>query len=384
MSLPSPEYWAQRALEREERSARKGESLTRQVTRMYERAAKDLESDVGRIISTFRRRGNLSEKETAELLSRDITAAERKRLMERIGQIKDPEFRRKMLAVINAPAYKWRIKRAQLLKDSAEVTCARLADQEIRADREALAKVLQEGYERAIYDAQAGTGIGFRFAGLSLENARALVDGKPIQTLETGIDVGVYFSSEPAGAVKESIDRVWSGKHFSERVWDNTHALAKEAKDILQSGLLSGRSVPVMTAQLRAKMECKKYEAARLIRTEINDIHNQAELLSYRQMGVKRYVYLATLDKRTCSVCGALDMKTFPVDEAQTGVNFPPIHPNDRCTTTAQVDEKLLEDLKRRARDRDGKNILVPRNTTWEQWKKEFAEGLQKDEEIIR
>ena len=42
---------------------------------------------------------------------------------------------------------------------------------------------------------------------------------------------------------------------------------------------------------------------------------------------------MATLEKRTCEVCGALDGKHFFVNDAKIGINYPPIHPNCRCTT---------------------------------------------------
>lgn len=78
----------------------------------------------------------------------------------------------------------------------------------------------------------------------------------------------------------------------------------------------------------------------RLIRTETNRVHNAAEKAAYEEEGITEYRFLATLDGRTCDVCGALDGKTFPVSEAKEGINYPPLHPNDRCTTTAVIEDK--------------------------------------------
>ena len=58
------------------------------------------------------------------------------------------------------------------------------------------------------------------------------------------------------------------------------------------------------------------------------------------------------------------------------GQNYPPIHPNDRCTTVAEFDDEAIEGLQRRARDENGKSILVPQNTTYEQWKQEYMPRL--------
>ena len=42
---------------------------------------------------------------------------------------------------------------------------------------------------------------------------------------------------------------------------------------------------------------------------------------------IDKYEFLATLDSRTCSVCGKLDGKVFKLTEAKVGVNYPPLHP---------------------------------------------------------
>ena len=40
---------------------------------------------------------------------------------------------------------------------------------------------------------------------------------------------------------------------------------------------------------------------------------------------IKKYEFLATLDSRTCSVCGKLDGKVFELSEAKVGINYPPL-----------------------------------------------------------
>lgn len=75
---------------------------------------------------------------------------------------------------------------------------------------------------------------------------------------------------------------------------------------------------------------------------------------------------------RTCEECGALDGKIFPVTEAKVGVNYPPLHPNDRCTTVTAMSNEELSNLQRRARDPDtGETKLVPASMTYEEWKAE-------------
>lgn len=65
---------------------------------------------------------------------------------------------------------------------------------------------------------------------------------------------------------------------------------------------------------------------------------NMAELRAYEELGIEQYKYLATLDERTCESCSPLDNKIFKVSEAVGGVNYPPMHPHCRCTTTMPTD----------------------------------------------
>jgi SPP1 gp7 family putative phage head morphogenesis protein len=134
-----------------------------------------------------------------------------------------------------------------------------------------------------------------------------------------------------------------------------------------------------MTREFADLMDVGSYAAARLIRTEINRMHNNAALESYKAMGLKEYKYLATLDCRTCAVCGALDGKVFKVSDAKTGVNFPPIHSNDRCTITPVV-PGMAESGGRAACDPEtGKNYMVPAGMTYEGWRRSIAEKYGAD-----
>ena len=75
------------------------------------------------------------------------------------------------------------------------------------------------------------------------------------------------------------------------------------------------------------------------------------------------------------AVCGALDGRVFFLADAEVGVNYPPIHPNARCTTTAYFGDGAVEEAKRRARHPlTGEPVLVLRSMTYAEWVK-----MQKD-----
>ena len=124
-----------------------------------------------------------------------------------------------------------------------------------------------------------------------------------------------------------------------------------------------------------------KANSMRLIRTEFCHISAQGALLGYKSYDLEYYRYLATLDSQTDEECGALDMRRFPVKDATPGVNFPPMHPNCRCTTIPDMSEQVIAKIKRAARDPvTGKSITVPGDMSYAEWHKKFVQGVPEAE----
>lgn len=119
---------------------------------------------------------------------------------------------------------------------------------------------------------------------------------------------------------------------FSDRLWQNKQALLFHLRR-QHPGRHAGEKHRAMLKELSAKMGQSYKAAERLIRTETPTSTERRIKRPTRAAGIEEYEYVATLDARTCAVCGALDGKHFRVEDAQAGVNYPPMHPNDRCTT---------------------------------------------------
>lgn len=83
--------------------------------------------------------------------------------------------------------------------------------------------------------------------------------------------------------------------------------------------------------------------ADRIVRTELTRIQNAAAADTYKAAGIEKYEYSAVDDDRTSEECAALDGKIFRLDEAVVGENFPPIHPNCRCTIIPIVDAGRMD-----------------------------------------
>ena len=208
-----------------------------------------------------------------------------------------------------------------------------------------------EAYYRSIFDIQQRTGLGFSFA---------TIDPK---------------------AIDEVINSRWSGTNYSGRIWHNTRALAQDLKQELLINLVTGRTDGEVAEIIANKYAQGAGNARRLVRTESCNLANQMEMQSYNECGIETYIYVATLDLKTSTVCRELDGKRFKVSEQQPGKNCPPMHPWCRSTTICDISEEELSQMQRRARNPvTGRTETVPASMTYEQWYDKNVKGNKEAE----
>ena len=148
--------------------------------------------------------------------------------------------------------------------------------------------------------------------------------------------------------------------------------LSKTIKEEITQMVIRGESNKKVAARISEKMNVSYKNSMRLVQTEHSYVMNEASKYTYEDLNIEKYEFLATLDSRTCSVCGKLDGKVFKLTEAKVGVNYPPMHPNDRCTTVPYYEDE--EDDTRFARNKNGKRIKVPASMKYEEFKKKYID----------
>lgn len=148
-----------------------------------------------------------------------------------------------------------------------------------------------------------------------------------------GTDYRAAFDLIPESRVKAILSTNWSGQMFSQRVWDNTNALADGLKHDMLVGIMAGKSEQHMADDIMSRCGVGAFEARRLVRTETTYVANMAELYGYKELDIDEYEFSACLDSRTSDLCRELDGKVFKRNSAQAGVNLPPMHPFCRSTT---------------------------------------------------
>ena len=152
--------------------------------------------------------------------------------------------------------------------------------------------------------------------------------------------------------IKTVLDKPWSGANFSQRLWSNTDKLAETVKQEIVNGMIQGINLKTMTKRVSEKFEtAKKNDVERLLRTEVNYVLNQATLDGYKEAGIEKYEFSATLDSRTSQICSELHGNIFEIKNIAVGLNYPPMHPRCRSTTVPIID---YESLAKQAQDETG------------------------------
>ena len=348
--MNSKNYWKRRALLLEQLLNTRADATVQQISRLYGLAQEQIFQQIEKVFSSYVRGGALNPDKAMQLLTVRETEEARALLLEQYqratGQVK-----RDIWARLSAPAYANRIERLQALRDSLYIQARMVGLDEVSYVRDRLSDTLEQSYYRTTFDIQQYTGEGYDFSLLNDNQITAALAAD------------------------------WSGKNWSERLWDNNQRFADAVEDTVTVGIMAGLRYDEMRDNLlhvigMDETEGAKYRAARLVKTECAYIANQGHLLGYQAAEIERYIFLATLDLRTSEVCRSLDMKRFSVAEAQAGENLPPMHPHCRSTTMPDMTDEQLRKVSRAARDpATGKGITVPGDMKYRDWYKKFVEG---------
>lgn len=342
-------YWEQRANDRMDAALRDSQKTLDILSKAYKKAMEDTEDEIFHIYRTFRSAFDLDPQKARELLDAPCSREEYLKILSMIDEITDERVRSDLLAQASSGAYKARLSRLEALRQSVGARAMRLADVESGLATDTLRHTITETFDRTIYDIQRGTGLGFAFSGPNLR------------------------------AVQKILENPWSGKHFSERIWENTQTLADELNVKLTADFLTGKSARRAAQEIAADFGVRFREAERLVRTETCYMASCAQIDGYIECGLTHYVFAATLDRKTSELCQKLDGKVFAVKEAVAGINLPPMHPNCRSLTVGKFDEEIESKMARMAEDPiTGEVVQVPGDMSYEEWKRQNEEHYGK------
>lgn len=318
MAKMSKEYWETRQHEREAKAYSSILEVEKEYKEALERAKLNINKQISHIGTTYMKDNQLSYAEATKQLKGTEYKVWRKQLDEYMQEWKQlkrtaPVEAKKLWLEIETLSARSRISRLDTIRTQIDIELSKVSSEAAESTRKTLYGVYGDTYKEVVED----------------------------------LGVKSMFSES---MVKAVIDRPWSGANYSSRLWGNSEKLARVLKQEVTTGMIQGINLKTMGKRISDRIAgAKKNDVERLLRTEVNYTMNQATLDGYKDAKIEKYTFDATLDSRTSQICAGLNGETFELSKAVVGVNYPPMHPRCRSTTTPVIDfEALGKQLQRK------------------------------------
>ncbi len=329
-------YWKNRSVQQIYEAMKDAESIADQMSRTYMKASVWLNEQGRDIFERFRKKWDLSEEEARKLIEAAGNGATAQQLVQAYMASggKDKTLIREM----ESYAFRARLERLADISLQLDRIMQDVYQQEVKKTTAFYKSLADDQYYKTIFNLQQRAGYGFSFSHVSEKQIDRMLQMK------------------------------WYGQNYSQRIWKNTRALTEDLKTEMLVSLITGRTDRETAEIFNQKYGAGAIKSRRLIRTEAAWVSSQMVLAGYKDAKIKEYMYLATLDLRTSQMCRDMDGKIFPVEEYTIGKTAPPLHPWCRSTTIAVIHREWLADMKRTAKDANGKVIRIPANMTYQEW----------------
>lgn len=204
---------------------------------------------------------------------------------------------------------------------------------------------------------------GVSFAAPSSTQLHAAITSRPLS-----------FRGPDGGKVLDGFIKDWSKKERD------------AITGVIRRGVVEGKTNSQMVREIRGTRTLKyndgvlavtNRDARTVVQTAVSHVSSVARQETYDANAdiVKGVRWLATIDSHVCLQCASLDRLVFALDKGPR----PPLHPNDRCTTTPVLSakfEKMMTGVTRPAVI-NGKVEHVPGSESFYDWLKRQDAAFQ-------
>ncbi len=140
----------------------------------------------------------------------------------------------------------------------------------------------------------------------------------------------------PMDQINSLVEMPYYGETLYDRLSDTTNQSLKRIKGRLLQGLIAGKAISEISKEITKALKTS-FERIQLInRTEIMRSSNSGIMSAYKNNKhvVKGFIYMATLDLKTCSICGSYDGNEYGWGETKPVL---PLHPRCRCVYSPKL-----------------------------------------------
>ena len=344
--MKTAKYWEQRFTQLEAAQNRRGAAAAAEIQRAYDRAQRDISDKTKLWYQRFADNNGITMAEAKQWLKGKDLEEFKWDVWEYIRRGEENAVDQSWAKELENASARWHISRYEALKIRMRESLEELTQKYQMSMDDAMSEVYRSGYYHTAFEVAKGIGVGYDIAAID------------------------------QSALEKVLSKPWAvdGVNFSERIWSNKQKLIDVAYRELTQGIMLGRDPQKTIDAIAKQMNASKSQVGRLVMTEEAYFASASRKDCFNDLGVEKYVIVATLDNRTSEICQEMDGKVFKMSDYQPGTTAPPFHVNCR-STTAPYFEDMQGIVERAARDENGKVYDVPGSMTYKEWKAEFVDN---------
>ena len=342
--MKTAKYWEQRFTQLEAAQNRMGAAAAAEIQKEYDKAQRDISDKIKLWYQRFADNNGITMAEAKQWLKGKDLEEFKWDVWEYIRRGEENAVDQSWAKELENASARWHISRYEALKIRMRESLEELTQKYQMSMDDAMSEVYRSGYYHTAFEVAKGIGVGYDIAAID-QSALEKVLSKPW-----------------------AVDSV----NFSERIWSNKQKLIDVAYRELTQGIMLGRDPQKTIDAIAKQMNASKSQVGRLVMTEEAYFASASRKDCFNDLGVEKYVIVATLDNRTSEICQEMDGKVFKMSDYQPGTTAPPFHVNCR-STTAPYFEDMQAIVERAARDENGKAYDVPGSMAYKEWKDRFV-----------
>lgn len=335
-NLSNKEYWEKREAYKLKKGLKDLKKIEKELVKEYKKAMEQIGKEISNLFYKYADDNNLSYSDAKKYLN-SSEFREFKRDLKSYMKLVEETGNDELLLELNTLSMKSRISRLEEMFYQCSKYINEVYESTNKRLQIAYSSTIKDNYYQTIYDIHKAIGVGASFS---------------------------YIDND---IIKEILAFPWSGRHYSQRLWSNRTKIKNAMVEELTQMLIQGKGVKETSKALSKRLDADLKNCIRLIQTEHAYFMSESTAKAYEELGVEKYQFVATLDKRTSEICQSLDGKIFDLKDRVVGVNASPLHVNCRSCEIPYIDNNYST---RFARDNKGKRIEIDSSMTYKEWAK--------------
>lgn len=335
-NLSNKEYWEKREAYKLKKGLKDLKKIEKELVKEYKKAMEQIGKEISNLFYKYADDNNLPYSDAKKYLN-SSEFREFKRDLKSYMKLVEETGNDELLLELNTLSMKSRISRLEEMFYQCSKYINEVYESTNKRLQIAYSSTIKDNYYQTIYDIHKAIGVGASFS---------------------------YIDND---IIKEILAFPWSGRHYSQRLWSNRTKIKNAMVEELTQMLIQGKGVKETSKALSKRLDADLKNCIRLIQTEHAYFMSESTAKAYEELGVEKYQFVATLDKRTSEICQSLDGKIFDLKDRVVGVNASPLHVNCRSCEIPYIDNNYST---RFARDNKGKRIEIDSSMTYKEWAK--------------